>query len=225
MNENSVTSLVNGEELVQTENVFKANIETKRAKKRVLVAKKADESALLGMCNIFKKGIGEKSPTVFFEEKAANDGFAIRRLGGQAPSAYTSTRGAAGALNALLLERVQAGATVFELENVVASSCLGKGGLVGKVRDKLTAHIKSFYLQADGKRASANGLVKAVIANGWNWNRVQKNAVLLDGKPWNGTLFNRSVTLDTIVIPVVLIALHYKHSKALEKALGIDKDD
>lgn len=183
--------------------------------------------APLGMANIYAKGItrGDTTTTaaVFFSEREANDGFTVRRAGGQAPSAYTSTRGAAGAINAAFLNAAHHGVTVAELLTITAAACLGKGGAMGKTDDKLNAHIKSYHLQADSKRAAANGLVKAVIANGWNWNEVQRNAVLLDGKPWDGQLFKRSVTPSTVVLPVVLLALHYKATPSFRKALGLDK--
>lgn len=192
------------------------------SRRRVKV-EQATTTAPLGMANIYRKGIGEKhaAATVFFTEREANDGFTVRRLGGQAPSAYTSTRGAAGAINAAFLNAAHHGLTVAELLAVTAENCLGKNGATGNPYDKLVAHVKSYHLQADSKRAAANGLVKAIIANGWNWNEVQRNAVLLDGKPWDGQLFKRSVTANTIVLPVVLLALHFKATASFKKALGL----
>lgn len=183
----------------------------------------AEQSAPLGMVNIYRKGIGDNhaAATVFFQERAANDGYTVRRLGGQAPSAYTSQRGAAGAINAAFINAAHHGLTVAELLDVTAAACLGKGGVTGNTFDKLTAHIKSYHLQADSKRAAANGLVKAIIENGWNWNTIQRNAVLLDGKPWDGALFKRSVTPSTVVLPVVLLALHFKATASFKKAINL----
>lgn len=208
-----------------TEQTTTAAEQTTTTNRRRVKLEQTTAAAPLGMVNIFAKGITRNDTTttaaVFFAEREANDGFTVRRLGGQAPSAYTSTRGAAGALNAAFLQAAHHGVTVGELLNVTAAACLGKGGAQGDTFNKLTAHVKSYHIQADGKRAAANGLVKAIIGNGWNWNEVQRNAVLLDGKPWDGALFKRSVTRETVVIPVVLLALHYKATPSLRKALGL----
>lgn len=192
------------------------------SRRRVKV-EQAEQATPLGMANIYRKGIGDNhaAATMFFQEREANDGFTVRRLGGQAPSAYTSTRGAAGALNVAFLNAAHHGLTVAELLTVTEKNCLGKSGVTGNPYDKLVAHVKSFHLQADSKRAAANGLVKAIIANGWNWHTIQQNAVLLDGKPWDGQLFKRSVTPSTVVLPVVLLALHFKATASFKKALGL----
>lgn len=213
---------------MQTTEQTAANIEqTTTNRRRVKVKTEKAASANLGMTRIFNKGIqdGETTTTaaVFFQNRAALDGFGVRRLGGQAPSAYTSERGAAGAINAAFLDAVHNGVTVADLLNVTRAACLGKDGAMGDTFAKLTAHIKSYHLQADHKRAAANGLVRAIVNNGWRWQDVAARAVLLDGKPWDGTLFKRSVTLNTVILPVVLIALHYKRTPSLAKALGLDK--
>ena len=185
-----------------------------------------DNAAPLGMVNIFRRGIQDGGTTTtaaaFFQGRAALDGYGVRRLGGQAPSAYTSTRGAAGAINAAFLDAVHNGVTVAALLDVTRAACLGRNGATGEPFDKLVAHIKSYHLQADGKRAAANGLIKAITSNGWKWSDIAPRAVLLDGTPWNGAMFKRSVTPSTVVLPVVLIALHYKATPSLRKALGID---
>ena len=200
-----------------------SNATTNRRRVKV---ENAESTAPLGMVHIFNKGIkdGETTTTAaaFFQNRAALDGYGVRRLGGQAPSAYTSTRGAAGAINAALLDAVHNGATVAALLDVTRAACLGRNGATGEPFDKLVAHIKSYHLQADPKRAAANGLVRAVTANGWKWQEVADRAVLLDGVPWNGVMFKRSVTLDTVVLPVVLLALHFKRTPSLAKALGIE---
>lgn len=184
-----------------------------------------DNAAPLGMANIFRRGIQDGGTTTtaaaFFQNRAALDGYGVRRLGGQAPSAYTSTRGAAGAINAAFLDAVHHGVTVADLLDVTRAACLGRNGATGEPFDKLVAHIKSYHLQADGKRAAANGLIKAITANGWKWSDIAPRAVLLDGKPWDGQLFKRSVTPSTIVLPVVLLALHFKATPSFKKALGL----
>jgi hypothetical protein len=217
---NTTTENAAAATLQATENTTTTAAATNRRRVKV---EQATDTAPLGMVRIFSKGIGDNhaAATMFFQERAANDGYTVRRLGGQAPSAYTSTRGAAGALNVAFLNAAHHGVTVADLLNVTAAACLGKGGVTGNPYDKLVAHMKSFHLQADSKRAAANGLVKAIIANGWNWNEVQRNAVLLDGKPWDGQLFKRSVTPSTIVLPVVLLALHFKATPSFRKALGL----
>lgn len=200
------------------------NNSTNTSRRRVKV-ETTENAAPLGMARIFSKGIqdGETTTTAaaFFQNRAALDGYGVRRLGGQAPSAYTSERGAAGAINAAFLDAVHNGVTVAALLDVTRAACLGRNGATGDPMDKLTAHVKSYYLQADPKRAAANGLVKAVTANGWKWQDVASRAVLLDGVAWNGAMFKRSVTADTVVLPVVLIALHYKATPSLRKALGL----
>lgn len=215
------TTTENTTALQTTENTTTAAATNRR---RVKV-ENAENAAPLGMARIFSKGIKEGETTTtaaaFFQNRAALDGYGVRRLGGQAPSAYTSTRGAAGAINAAFLDAVHHGVTVADLLDVTRAACLGRNGATGEPFDKLVAHIKSYHLQADGKRAAANGLIKAITSNGWKWSDIAPRAVLLDGTPWNGLLFKRSVTLDTVVLPVVLLALHFKRTPSLAKALGL----
>jgi hypothetical protein len=210
---------------LQEQNTTNEQPTTTTNRRRVKV-EHGEQSAPLGMVNIFRRGIKDGDTTTtaatFFQNRAALDGYGVRRLGGQAPSAYTSERGAAGAINAAFLDAVHNGVTVSDLLNITRAACLGRNGATGEPFDKLTAHIKSYFLQADPKRAAANGLVRAVTANGWKWADIAPRAVLLDGIAWNGEKFKRSVTLDTVVLPVVLIALHYKRTPSLAKALGIE---
>lgn len=178
-------------------------------------------SGKLGMVQRFSKGIHGQTACTYFAEVEAEDGGKVRMAGGQAPSAYTSTRGAAGAINRVLLDRAELGATWAELVQVVERTCLGKGGIVGKPTEKLVAHLRSFFLQADERRAQANGLKQAVRANGWNWEQVQANALLIDGKAWNGQAIKRAVLPHSVILPIVLIAVNYKRTASLEKALGL----
>lgn len=179
----------------------------------------------LGMVNRFSKGIHGQTACTYFTEVEASDGGKVRMAGGQAPSAYTSTRGAAGAINRVLLDRAELGATWEELIQVVERTCLGKGGIVGKPEEKLVAHLRSFFLQADNRRAQVNGLRQAVKANGWDWEQVQANALLIDGKAWNGQAIKRAVLPTSIIVPVVLLAVNYKATPSLVKALGLNKAD
>lgn len=179
----------------------------------------------LGMVERFKSGIHGQTACTYFAEVEAEDGRAVRMAGGQAPSAYTSSRGAAGAINRVLLDRAELGATWAELVQVVERTCLGKGGIVGKPTEKLVAHLRSFFLQADERRAQTNGLKQAVRANGWNWEQVKANALLIDDKPWNGEAIKRCVTAGSVIIPVVLLAVNYKATPSLVKALGLNKAD
>lgn len=178
----------------------------------------------VGIANRFRQGIGAEhvSACRIFEEKTALDGKPVRRLGGQAPSGYVSTRGAAGALNTLFLDNVHNGATVAQCLEVVKATVLNDGRGNREPLDKLTDHVKSFFIQADRKRAAVNGLVKAIQANGWDYAKIEEKAVLLDGVAWNGLLFKRSITPNTVIVPTVLIALHYKRTPSLAKALGIE---
>lgn len=178
----------------------------------------------LGMVNRYASGIHGQTACTYFAEVEAEDGRAVRMAGGQAPSAYTSSRGAAGAINRVLLDRAELGATWAELVQVVERTCLGKAGVMGKPTDKLIAHLRSFFLQADERRAQVNGLRQAVRANGWNWQEVQRNAVLIDGKAWDGSAIKRCVMEHSTIVPIVLLAVNYKATPSLVKALGLDKE-
>lgn len=202
------------------QNTTTATTEQNTSRRRVKL-EQTENAAPLGMANIYKRGIAGQTATAFFENKEAADGFTVRRLGGQAPSAYTSTRGAAGAINAALLNAAHNGATISELLDVTRANCLGRNGVAADPLDKLAAHIKSFVIQADPKRAAANGLVKALANNGWTWRELASKAVTFDGKSWDGALFKRSVTMETRVICPVLVALHYRKTPSLAKALGL----
>ena len=179
-------------------------------------------SGKLGMTSRYSNGIHGVTACTYFAEVEAEDGRMVRMAGGQAPSAYTSTRGAAGAINRVLLDRAELGATWAELVQVVERTCLGKGGIVGKPTEKLVAHLRSFFLQADERRAQTNGLKQAVKANGWNWEQVKANALLIDGKPWNGEAIKRCVGAGSTIVPVVLLAVNYKATASLVKALGLN---
>lgn len=182
-------------------------------------------SGKLGMTSRYSKGIHGQTACTYFAEVTAEDGRMVRMAGGQAPSAYTSSRGAAGAINRVLLDRAELGATWAELVAVVERTCLGKGGIVGKPTEKLVAHLRSFFLQADERRAQTNGLKQAVKANGWDWNTVKEHAVLIDGKAWNGEAIKRCVSAGSTIVPVVLLAVNYKATPSLVKALGLNKAD
>lgn len=184
--------------------------------------KSSEYTGKLGMAERYAKGIHGLTACTYFSEVEASDGGKVRMAGGQAPSAYTSTRGAAGALNRVLLDRAELGATWSELVQVVANTCLGKAGQVGKPEDKLVAHLRSFFLQADERRAQVNGLRQAIKANGWNWEQVQERALTIDGKAWNGEAMKRAVVPGSVIVPVVLLAVNYKRTPSLAKALGLD---
>ena len=177
----------------------------------------------LGMVNRFKAGIHGQTVVSYFEDIDAADGGKVRMRGGQAPSAYTSERGAAGAFNRIFLDRAEQGITWAELVHVAEHAGQGKGGVKGDPVQRVVDHLRSFYLQADERRAQTNGLKQAVRANGWDWNTVKENAVLIGGKPWNGSAIKRCVTDNSIIVPVVLLAVHYKATPALVKALGLNK--
>jgi hypothetical protein len=183
--------------------------------------KETEYKGKLGMVQRYAKGIHGQTACTYFAEVEAEDGRMVRMAGGQAPSAYTSTRGAAGAINRVLLDRAELGATWAELVQVVERTCLGKGGIVGKPTEKLVAHLRSFFLQADERRAQTNGLKHAVKANGWNWEQVKANALLIDGKPWNGEAIKRCVGAGSTIVPVVLLAVNYKATASLVKALNL----
>lgn len=186
--------------------------------------KSSDYSGKLGMVQRFKAGIHGQTAVSYFEEVKAANGGKIRMKGGQAPSAYTSERGAAGAFNRVLIDRAEKGATWAELVHVAEHAGLGKGGIKGNSVQRVIDHLRSFYLQADERRAQTNGLKQAVRANGWNWAQVQRCAVLIDGKPWNGTAIKRCVTDASVIVPVVLLAVNYKATASLIKALDLPND-
>lgn len=183
--------------------------------------KSTEYGGQLGMVNRFRRGIHGQTAVSYFEEVEATDGGMVRMRGGQAPSAYTSERGAAGAFNRVLLDRCDRGATWAELVHVAEHAGLGKGGVKGDPVQRVVDHIRSFYLQADERRAQTNGLKQAVRANGWEWNTVKENAVLIDGKAWDGNAIKRCVTPESVILPVVLIAVNYKATPSLRKALGL----
>ena len=194
---------------------------TTNSRRRVKVELQEADGAQLGMSRLYAKGIDGKTACTFFAGKQAADGFGVRRLGGQAPSAYTSSRGAAGALNGALLDACHKGVKIADLLDVTRANCLGRNGVAADPMDKLAAHLKSFVIQADPKRAAANGLVRALANNGWTWRELADKAVLFDGKSWDGTLFKRSVTSGTRVLCPILVALHYKRTATLAKELGL----
>lgn len=175
----------------------------------------------LGMTNRFKSGIHGMTPCTYFEDVAAADGGRVRMKGGQAPSAYTSERGAAGAFNRVFIDRAEQGVIWAELVHVAEHAGQGKGGIKGDAVQRVVDHLRSFYLQADERRAQTNGLKQAVRANGWNWQQVQRCAVLIDGKAWNGSAIKRCVTDISVIVPVVLLAVNYKATSTLVKALNL----
>lgn len=178
----------------------------------------------LGMVERFKTGIHGQTAVSYFEDVTAADGGRVRMRGGQAPSAYTSERGAAGAFNRVFLDRAEQGITWAELVHVAEHAGQGKGGVKGDAVQRVVDHLRSFFLQADERRAQTNGLKQAVRANGWDWQQVQACAVLIDGKPWNGSAIKRCVTDSSVIVPVVLLAVNYKATSALVKALGLPND-
>lgn len=175
----------------------------------------------LGMVERFKAGIHGQTAVSYFEEVKAADGKHVRMKGGQAPSAYTSTRGAAGAFNRVFLDRAEQGVTWAELVHVAEHAGQGKAGVKGDAVQRVVDHLRSFFLQADERRAQTNGLKQAVRANGWNWQQVQACTVLIDGKPWNGNAIKRCVTGSSVIVPVVLLAVNYKATTSLVKALNL----
>jgi hypothetical protein len=183
--------------------------------------KSGEYAGQLGMVRRFSRGIHGQTAVSFFEEVEATDGGKVRMKGGQAPSAYTSDRGAAGAFNRILCDRCDKGATWAELVHVAEHAGLGKGGVKGDPEQRVVDHLRSFFLQAEERRASANGLKQAVRANGWNWSKVQANALLIDGKAWNGQAIKRAVLPNSVILPIVLIAVNYKATPSLVKALGL----
>ena len=185
--------------------------------------KSGDYAGQLGMVNRFRRGIHGQTAISYFEEVDAADGGKVRMRGGQAPSAYTSERGAAGAFNRVFIDRAELGVTWGELVNIAEKVGLGKGGVKGDPVQRVVDHVRSFYLQADERRAQTNGLKQAVRANGWDWHKVQENAVLIDGKAWGGNAVKRCVTAESVIIPVVMLAVHYKATASLVKALGLNK--
>lgn len=184
--------------------------------------KSGDYTGQLGMVNRFRHGIHGQTAVSFFEEVEATDGGKVRLRGGQAPSAYTSERGAAGAFNRVFIDRAELGVTWGELVSIADKVGLGRGGVKGDPVQRVVDHVKSFYLQADERRAQTNGLKQAVRANGWNWETVQANAVLIDGKAWDGNAIKRCVTPTSVILPIVLIAVNYKATPSLVKALKLN---
>lgn len=178
-------------------------------------------SGELGMTRRFKSGIHGMTPVSYFEDVTAADGGRVRMKGGQAPSAYTSERGAAGAFNRVFIDRAEHGATWAELVHIAEHAGQGKAGIKGDAVQRVVDHLRSFFLQADERRAQTNGLKQAVKANGWNWAQVQQCAVLIDGKPWNGSAIKRCVTDGSVIVPVVLLAVNYKATASLVKALNL----
>jgi hypothetical protein len=144
-----------------------------------------------------------------------DDGKGVRRLGGSAPSAFLSTRGAADAVNAALLANVK-GATVADL----TTACATAGAKVPA--DKLIAHLKGFVQQADpsGMRLRTTGVLDVLKANGWDWRKLP--AVTIDGKEWDGTLFKRVTTPASVIQSPMLWAVKFKRTPSLAKALGIE---
>lgn len=178
----------------------------------------------LGMTNRFPRGVHGHTTVSFFEEVEATDGGKVRMRGGQAPSAYTSERGAAGAFNRAFIDRAEVGVTWGELVTIAERVGLGKGGVKGDPVQRVVDHVRSFFLQSDERRAQTNGLKQAVKANGWDWQKVKENAVLIDGKPWNGAAIKRCVTPESVIVPVVLLAVNYKATAGLVKALDLPND-
>ena len=187
--------------------------------------KETTYSGKLGMTQRYNKGIHGQTAVSFFEDVKATDERHVRMLGGQAPSAYTSTRGAAGAFNRAFIDRAEVGITWGELVSIADRVGLGRGGAKGDPVQRVVDHLRSFYLQADERRAQVNGLRQAVKANGWNWDAVKSRAVLINGKPWNGSAIKRCVTDNSVIIPIVLLAVNYKATPSLVKALEMGKED
>lgn len=177
----------------------------------------------LGMVQRYKTGIHGVTACTYFADVDAADGGKVRMKGGQAPSAYTSERGAAGAFNRVFIDRAELGVTWGELVSIADKVSLGKGGVKGDPVQRVVDHIRSFYLQSDERRAQTNGLKQAVRANGWDWNTVKENTVLIDGKAWDGNAIKRCVTPESVILPVVLLAVNYKATASLVKALGLNK--
>lgn len=190
--------------------------------------KSVEVSGNLGIVKRFKGNtINGQSACSTFEDKKAIDGRPVRMKGGQAPSGLISERGAAGAINSAFiaaLESGKKGLTVNELLNICKEANTAADARADQT-DKLTAHLKSYVIQADRARAAVNGIVATVKRNGWNYAEVAEHAVLFDGKAWNGKLFKRVTTPATIVTPVVFFAIHFKYTPYLAKKLGIVKDD
>ena len=186
--------------------------------------KSGNYAGQLGMVRRFSHGIHGQTAVSFFEDVEATDGKKVRMRGGQAPSAYTSERGAAGAFNRVLLDRAEQGATWAELVHIAKHAGQGKGGVKGDPVQRIVDHLRSFYLQADERRAQTNGLKQAIRANGWNWQQVQACAVLIDGKAWNGNAIKRCVNDASVIVPVVLLAVNYKATASLIKALDLPND-
>lgn len=183
--------------------------------------KSSEYAGKLGMVQRFSRGIHGQTAVAYFEEVEATDGGRVRMRGGQAPSAYTSDRGAAGAFNRVFLDNAEKGVTWGELVAIADRVGLGKGGVKGDPVQRVVDHVRSFFLQSDERRAQTNGLKQAVRANGWNWDAVKSRAVLIDGKPWDGVAVKRCVTANSVILPVVMLAVNYKKTPSLAKALGL----
>lgn len=181
-------------------------------------------SGNLGMTRRFREIHGQ-TPVTYFQDVDALDGGKVRMLGGQAPSAYTAERGAAGAFNRAFIDRAEVGVTWEELVSIADRISLGRGGVKGDPVARVVDHVRSFFLQADERRAQTNGLKQAVRANGWNWSLVKANAVLLDGVAWHGAALKRCVTPSTVILPVVLLAVNYRCTPSLLKALNLKSGD
>lgn len=187
--------------------------------------KRTTVDEVLGISRRFRNGVNGVSAVSIFEEKAAQDGRPIRMKGGQAPSGLVSERGAAGAMNTAFIAAIEGGkvgVTVAELLAVCHDNNTANNKSADQM-DKLAAHIKSFVFQADKMRAAVNGITQTARKNGWDYNTIAENAVLFDGKAWDGRLFKRTVTPDTVICPVVLYAVHFKRTNTLVKRLGLDK--
>ena len=188
--------------------------------------KTVEVSNVLGIARRFNKGINNISACSVFEDKTALDGKPVRMKGGQAPSGLISERGAAGAINSAFiaaLENGKKGLTVAELLAICQEANTAQDKREDQT-DKLNAHLKSFVIQSDRARAAVNGIVQTCRANGWNYADIEKNSVLFDGTAWNGRLFKRSVTMETLVTPIVFYAVHFRYTKTLAKKLGIIND-
>ena len=194
-------------------------------KRRVKV--KIEESSLVpsGIGKHFGTRLGNVSSCAYLESKVkrsngrnfCDDGKGVRRLGGSAPSAFLSERGSAGSINSKLLSCLE-GVTRFELEALCAAED------AKRPLDKLVAHLKGFCQQADktGMRLRTTGVLEVLAANGWDWRKLP--AVTIDGKVWDGTLFNKSSLLSSVIQSPMLWALKHKRTPSLAKILEREPD-
>ena len=60
-----------------------------------------------------------------------------------------------------------------------------------------------------------------LVGVGENWEQVQERAFLIDGKAWKGQAIKSAVLPHSVILPVVLIAVNYKATSSLVKALGL----